>query len=243
MKHIQLWYACTVLVLCRLNIGESLELILAPRLHSVSNGTTYFCVLIPADTSGGWVGINTVSINSSVACLLKLIARTFLLRAMCSNRVSLTLEQQVDVLEKLVRDNRVEVNFTLETNGMDNGASNDSHTLDTDVTVDSIVHWQWHCIKQAANAIIMHHAWRLQAPAECWLTCTHAHTTSLYLHTHTTLLIYLFIKCSGYDNYNTIIVTILYCHLMCVNISIYCNWMLRMNVLLWLQYFFFFFNF
>ena len=52
---------------------------------------------------------------------------------MCSNRVSLTLEQQVDALEELVRDNRVEVNFTLATNGMDNGASNDSHT---DVTVD-----------------------------------------------------------------------------------------------------------
>ena len=50
--------------------------------------------------------------------LLELIVRTFLLRAMCSNRVMLTLEQQVDVLEELVRDNRVEVNFTLATNGM-----------------------------------------------------------------------------------------------------------------------------
>ena len=68
-----------------------------------------------------------------MACLLELIIRTFLLRVMCSNRVSLTLEQQVDVLEELVRDNRVEVNFTLATNGMDNGASNDCHT---DVTVD-----------------------------------------------------------------------------------------------------------
>ena len=58
---------------------------------------------------------------------------------MCSNRVIITLEQQVDVLEELVRDNRVEVNFrpTLPTNGMDNGASTDSHT---DITVDSIVH-------------------------------------------------------------------------------------------------------
>ena len=76
---------------------------------------------------------------SSVAYLLELIVRTFLLRVMCSNRVILTLEQQVDVLEleELVRDNRVEVNFTLATNGMDNGASNDSHT---DITVDSIVH-------------------------------------------------------------------------------------------------------
>ena len=76
---------------------------------------------------------------SSMAYLLELIVRTFLLRVMCSNRVILTLEQQVDVLEleELVRDNRVEVNFTLATNGMDNGASNDSHT---DITVDSIVH-------------------------------------------------------------------------------------------------------
>ena len=32
------------------------------------------------------------------------------------------------VLEELVRDNRVEVNFTVATNGMDNCASNDSHT-------------------------------------------------------------------------------------------------------------------
>ena len=72
---------------------------------------------------------------SSVSYLLELIVRTFLLRAMCSNRVILTLEKQVDVLE-LVRDNRVEVNFTLAMNGMDNGASNDSHT---DITVDSIV--------------------------------------------------------------------------------------------------------
>ena len=47
---------------------------------------------------------------------------------MGSNRVILTLEQQVDVLEleELVRENRVEV--TLATNGLDNGASNDSHT-------------------------------------------------------------------------------------------------------------------
>ena len=72
---------------------------------------------------------------SSMAYLLELIVRTFLLRVMCSNRVILTLEQQVDVLEleELVRDNRVEVNFTLATNEMDNGASNDSHTY---ITVD-----------------------------------------------------------------------------------------------------------
>ena len=72
---------------------------------------------------------------SPMAYLLELIVRTFLLRVMCSNRVILTLEQQVDVLElqELVRDNRVEVNFTLATNEMDNGASNDSHT---DIIVD-----------------------------------------------------------------------------------------------------------
>ena len=60
---------------------------------------------------------------SSVAYLLELIVHTFLLRAMCSNRVILTLEQQVDVLEleEFVRDNRVKVNFTLATNGMENG--------------------------------------------------------------------------------------------------------------------------
>ena len=69
--------------------------------------------------------------------LLELIVRTFLLRAMFSNRVILTLEQQVNVLEELVWDNRVEVNFPLATNGMHNGASNDSHT---DITIDSIVH-------------------------------------------------------------------------------------------------------
>ena len=76
---------------------------------------------------------------SPMAYLLELIVRTFLLRVMCSNRVILTLEQQVDVLElqELVRDNRVKVNFTLATNGMDNGASNDSHT---DIIVDSILH-------------------------------------------------------------------------------------------------------
>ena len=84
---------------------------------------------------------------SSVAYLLELIVCTFLLRAMCSNRVILTLEHQVDVLEELVRYNCVELNFTLATNGMDNGASNDSHT-DIRPTVDSI-------IKQATNAIFM----------------------------------------------------------------------------------------
>ena len=78
---------------------------------------------------------------SSVAYLLQLIVRTFLLRVMCSNRVILTLEHQVDVLEQLVRDNCVELNFTLATNGMDDGASNNSHT-DIRPTVNSLVHRQ-----------------------------------------------------------------------------------------------------
>ena len=43
-----------------------------------------------------------MSMISSVAYLLELIVHrpTFLLRAMCSNRVILTLEQQVDVLKE-----------------------------------------------------------------------------------------------------------------------------------------------
>ena len=48
-----------------------------------------------------------------------------------SNRIIITLEQQVDVLEELVRDNRAEVNFTLATNGMV-----------LQMTVNSIVHGQ-----------------------------------------------------------------------------------------------------
>ena len=47
-----------LLVLGRLKIVESLELILAPRLHSLSNRTTHPRVLIQADTSGGRDGIN-----------------------------------------------------------------------------------------------------------------------------------------------------------------------------------------
>ena len=68
----------------------------------VSNRTTHFRVLIQADTSGGRNGINIVSMISSVAHLLELIVRTFLLRAMGSNRVILTLEveQQLYVLEE-----------------------------------------------------------------------------------------------------------------------------------------------
>ena len=109
-----------VLVLGRFTNAESLELILAPILRSVSNRTTHFCVLIQADTSVGRAdGINIVVMISSVAYLLELIVRTFLLRAMGSNRVIVTLEQHVDVLDELVRDNRVEVKFTLATNGME----------------------------------------------------------------------------------------------------------------------------
>ena len=89
-----------VLVLSRLTIVESLEVILGPQLHSVSNRTTHFRVLIQADTSGGRDGINIVSIISSVTYLLDLIVRTFLLRAIGSNRVIITLEQQVDVSEE-----------------------------------------------------------------------------------------------------------------------------------------------
>ena len=89
-----------VLVLSRLKIVESLEVILGPQLHSVSNRTTHFRVLIQADTSGGRDGINIVSIISSVTYLLDLIVRTFLLRAIGSNRVIITLEQQVDVSEE-----------------------------------------------------------------------------------------------------------------------------------------------
>ena len=48
---------------------ESLELILAARLHSVSIRTTHFRVLIQAVTSGGRYGINIVS----MAYLLELI--------------------------------------------------------------------------------------------------------------------------------------------------------------------------
>ena len=90
-----------MVVLGRLKIiVESLELILAPRLHSVSNRTTHFRVLIQAVTSGWRDRINIVSMISSVEYLLELIVRTFLLRAIGSNRVIITLEQQVDVLEE-----------------------------------------------------------------------------------------------------------------------------------------------
>ena len=91
-----------LLVLGRLIIVESLKLILMPRLHSVSNRNTHFPVLIQADTSGGRDGINIVSMSSSVAYLRQLIVCTFLLKEplVVLNRVIITLEQQVDVLEE-----------------------------------------------------------------------------------------------------------------------------------------------
>ena len=136
---------------------------------------------------------------SSVAYLLELIVHAFLLRAMCSNRVILTLEQQVDVLEEFVRDNRVEVNFTLATNGTDNGASNDRHTLietlqltrsfnDSDPASSRL---------PMRSSCIMLDFFKHQLNADSRV-CTHIHTSS-YLHTHTTLILYLFIKCSGYN--------------------------------------------
>ena len=108
-----------VLVLGRLKIVESLELILAP--FSFKPNYTF-----PCTNTGGYFrwakrnadGIKIISMISSVAYLLDLIVRAFLLRDMGSNRIILTLEQQVDVLEELVRDNHVKVNFTLATNGM-----------------------------------------------------------------------------------------------------------------------------
>ena len=134
---------------------------------------------------------------SSVAYLLELIVHTFLLRVM--GRVILTLEQQVDVLEEFARDNRVEVNFTLATNGMDNGASNDRHTLietlqltrsftDSDTASSRL---------PMRSSCIMLDFFKHQLNADSRVR-THVHTSS-YLHTHTTLILYLFIKCSGYN--------------------------------------------
>ena len=171
-----------VFVLGRLKIVENLELILAPRLHSVSNRTTHFRVLIPADTSGGRDGINIISLISSVAHLLELIVHTLLLRAMGSNRVILTLEQQVDVLEELVRDNRADLNFTLATNGMDNCASNDSYT---DLTLQ--LTRSFTDIETASSRLplrsscIMLNFFKHQLNADARVR-THIHT-SLYLHT------------------------------------------------------------
>ena len=39
-----------------------------------------------------------------------------------------------------------------------------------------------------------------------------------YLHTYTTLLLYMLIQCSGSNNY---IIIIFYCHLMCMSASVY----------------------
>ena len=171
----------------RLKIVESIKLILAPRLHSVSNRTTHFRV-----NSGGyfwWVRRNKHRFYDFIRGIFTWVDRSYIfLRAMCSTRVILSLEQQVDVLEELVRDNRVEVNFTLATNGMDNGASNDSQT---DIAVDSIVHWhwQWHCINQAAIAND-HHASCSTSSSTSWMlthlyarTCTHISTYTHYINT------------------------------------------------------------
>ena len=154
---------------------------------------------------------------SSVAYLLELIVHTFLLRAMCGNRVIFPLEQQVHVIEEFVRDNRVEVNFTLATNGMDNGASNDRHTLietlqltrsfnDSDTASSRL---------PMRSSCIMLDFFKHQLNADSRVR-THIHTSS-YLHTHTTLILYLFIKCSGYNCNHIILSFNVY-----VNISIEC---------------------
>ena len=74
----------------------------------------------------------TVSIISSARDLFTFVDRSYIsFESPGSNRIIITLEQQVDVLEELVRDNRAEVNFTLATNGMV-----------LQMTVNSIVHVQ-----------------------------------------------------------------------------------------------------
>ena len=83
-------------------------------------------MLIQADTSGGRDGINIVSMISSVAYLLELIDCILLLRTMGSNIIvflHLSLEQQVEVLEDFVWDNRVEVNFTRRNNNIGRNGS------------------------------------------------------------------------------------------------------------------------
>ena len=84
---------------------------------------------------------------------------------MGSNRVILTLEQHVDVLDELVRDNRVEVNFTLATNGMVLQMIGIHSTLQS--TRSFTGSDTWHCTKQAASANTVQHARLLQPPAEC----------------------------------------------------------------------------
>ena len=120
-------------VLGRLKIVESLDLILALRLHSVSNRTTHFHVLIQVDTSGGRDGINAVSAISFVAYLLELIVRTLLLRDMSSNRIILHIRTASGCFRAVGSGQscRGELYSCSEWNG----ASNDSQT-----TVDSIVH-------------------------------------------------------------------------------------------------------
>ena len=85
--------------------------------------------------------------NSSVAYLLELIVLTFFFRAMGSDRVILTLEQQVDVFEELVRDNRVEVNFTLATNACAiNMLDFFKHQLNADSRLRTRIHTHTHYI-------------------------------------------------------------------------------------------------
>ena len=125
---------------------------------------------------------------SSVAYLLELIVRTFILGAMYSDSVILTLEQQMDVLEELVRDNRVEVNFrpTLATNGMDNAASNE------------VKLHQAGC--QCDHRGIMHDFFKHQLNADSRVR-THIYTSlSAYKHYVITLLVYkVRLKYSGYN--------------------------------------------
>ena len=144
------------------------------------------------------------TVISSVVYLLEMKVRTFLLNAMCSNRVILTLEQQVDVLEELVRDNRVKVNFTLATNVMDNGAS--CRRLDRSLTAGDTASSRLPVRSPCIMLNFFEHQLNADSRAH-----THIHT-SLYLHTHTTLILCLFIKCSGYN-----------CHHIILSFNVYVN--------------------
>ena len=108
--------------------------------------------------------------------------------------VILPFEQQVDVLDELVRDNRVEVNFTLATNGMvlqmiviqiiqSTRSFTDSDTASSRLPV------------RTSSTMLDFFKHKLNADSR---VRTQIHTRT-YLHTHTTLILYLFIQCSGYD--------------------------------------------
>ena len=130
------------------------------------------------------------------------IVRTFLLRAMGSNRVIITLEQQVDVLEEF---RTIASKWTLLLQRIE--CSNDSR-LDRLLTL-----WQWHCINQAACAND-HHASCLTSSSTSWmLTHVYARTYTHNLHTHTTLILsscqILLIQCSGYNYVNIIIIIVI----------------------------------